>query len=213
VRVAIAGGHGKVARLLEELLVKRGDTALGLIRNPDQAEDLRRIGAKPVLCDLESDGDVEAAVSGADAVVFAAGAGPGSGAERKRTVDLGGALKLIDAAKAQGIDRYLIVSSKGAPDPPPEGGDAFGEYLRAKAEADRVVAASGLDYTIVRPGRLTDDPPTGRVAVGSRLGSGSISRADVAAVLLAALDDDGTIGSDFDLIGGETPIERALAEL
>jgi len=215
VKVAIAGGHGKVARLLEELLVKRGDSAIGLIRNPEHAEDLRELGAEPVLCDLEAAGadEVAAAISGADAVVFAAGAGPGSGADRKRTMDLGGARKLIDAANAQGISRYVIVSSMGAADPPPEGGGGFGEYLRAKAEADRALAASGLDHTIVRPGRLTDEPPTGRVIVAQRLERGSISRADVAAVLLASIDLDHMIGRDFDLLSGETPIEEALAAL
>jgi len=213
VKVAIGGGHGKIARLLEELLVKRGDSAIGLIRNPDHAEDLRELGAEPVLCDLEGDCDVAAAVAGADAIVFAAGAGPGSGPERKRTMDLGGAVKLIDAAKANGISRYLIVSSMGAADPPAQGGDAFGEYLRAKAEADRALMASGLDYTIVRPGMLTDDPGTGRVSVAPRLGRGSISRADVAAVLLASLGIENTIGRDFDLTAGETPIEEALAAL
>jgi uncharacterized protein YbjT (DUF2867 family) len=215
VKVAIAGGHGKVARLLEELLVRRGDSALGLIRNPDHAEDLRELGAEPVLCDLEAAGadEVAAAMSGADAVVFAAGAGPGSGADRKRTMDLGGARKLIDAANAQGISRYLIVSSMGAADPPPEGGGAFGEYLRAKAEADRALATSGLDHTIVRPGGLTDEPLTGRVTVAQRLERGSISRADVAAVLLACIDLDHTIGRDFDLLSGEMPIEEALTAL
>jgi uncharacterized protein YbjT (DUF2867 family) len=213
VTVAIAGGHGKIARLLEELLAKRGDSAVGLIRNPDHAADLRELGAEPVLCDLEADDDVAAAISGAAAVVFAAGAGPGSGAERKRTMDLGGALKLIDAAKGEGISRFLIVSSMGAADPPPGGGDGFGEYLRAKAEADRALAASGLDYTIVRPGRLTDDPPTSRVTVAQRLDSGSVSRADVAAVLLACIDIEHTIGRDFDLLSGEAPIEEALAAL
>jgi uncharacterized protein YbjT (DUF2867 family) len=212
-KVAIAGGHGKVARLLEELLVKRDESAVGLIRNPDHAEDLRELGAEPVLCDLEADDDVAAAISGADTVVFAAGAGAGSGAERKRTMDLGGALKLIDAAKGEGISRFLIVSSMGAADPPPEGGGSFGEYLRAKAGADRALAESGLDYTIVRPGRLTDDPPTGRVTVAQRLDRGSVSRADVAAVLLACIDIEHTIGRDFDLLSGETPIEEALASL
>ncbi len=212
-KVAIAGGHGKIARLLEGLLVKRGDAAVGLIRNPDHAEDLRQLGAEPVLCDLEGDCDVAAAIAGADAVVFAAGAGPGSGVERKRTMDLGGALKLIEAAKANGISRYLIVSSMGAADPPAEGGDAFGEYLRAKAEADRALAASGLDYTIVRPGMLTDDPGSGRVKVAPRLERGSTPRADVAGVLLACLDIENTIGREFDLLSGETPIEEALAAL
>jgi len=199
--------------LLEGLLVKRGDSATGLIRNPDHADDLRELGAEPLLCDLEGDGDVATAIAGAGAVVFAAGAGPGSGDERKRTMDLGGALKLIEAAKANGISRYLIVSSMGAAEPPGEGGGAFGEYLRAKSEADRALAASGLDYTIVRPGRLTDDPGSGRVNVAPRLERGSISRPDVAAVLLACLDIENTIGREFDLLSGETPIEEALAAL
>jgi nucleoside-diphosphate-sugar epimerase len=211
-KVAIAGGHGQIARLLEDLLVKRGDSAMGLIRNPDQAEDLRAIGAEPVVCDLEGDDDVAAAIEGADAVVFAAGAGPGSGTERKQTMDLGGVLKMIEAAKAQGIERFLIVSSMGATDPPQNGGD-FGVYLRAKGEADQALAASGLDYTIVRPGHLTDEPPSGRVTVGSGLDSGSVPRADVAAVLLAALDDESAIGKDFDLLEGETPIAEAIAGL
>jgi uncharacterized protein YbjT (DUF2867 family) len=215
VKVAIAGGHGKIARLLEGLLVERGDAAVGLIRNPDHADDLREIGAEPMLCDLEQadSKEVAEAVAGADAVVFAAGAGPGSGVERKRTMDLGGALQLIEAAKANGISRYLIVSSMGAADPPAEGGDGFGEYLRAKAEADRAVAASGLEYTSVRPGRLTDDPGSGRVEVAPRLERGSIPRADVAAVLLTSLDVENTIGRDFDLLSGETPIKEALAAL
>jgi len=213
VKVAIAGGHGKIGRLLEGLLVKRGDAAIGLIRNPDHADDLRELGAEPVLCDLEGDCDVAAAITGADAVVFAAGAGPGSGVERKRSMDLGGALKLIEAAKANGISRYLIVSSMGAAEPPGEGGGAFGEYLRAKSEADRALAASGLDYTIVRPGRLTDDPGSSRVKVAPQLERGSIPRADVAAVLLACIDVENTIGREFDLLSGETPIEEALAAL
>jgi uncharacterized protein YbjT (DUF2867 family) len=212
-KVAIGGGHGKIARLLEGLLVNRGDAAIGLIRNPDHADDLRELGAEPVLCDLEGDCDVAGAIEGADAVVFAAGAGPGSGVERKRSMDLGGALKLIEAAKANGISRYLIVSSMGAADPPAEGGDSFGEYLRAKSEADRALAASGLDYTIVRPGMLTDDAGSGRVKVAPRLERGSIPRADVAAVLLACLDVENTIGRAFDLLSGETPIEEALAAL
>jgi uncharacterized protein YbjT (DUF2867 family) len=215
VKVAIAGGHGKIARLLEGLLVERGDAAIGLIRNPDHADDLREVGAEPMLCDLEQadSKEVVEAVAGADAVVFAAGAGPGSGVERKRTMDLGGALKLIEATKENAISRYLIVSSMGAADPPAEGGDGFGEYLRAKAEADRAVAASGLDYTIVRPGRLTDEPGSGRVKMAPRLERGSVSRADVASVLFACLDVENTIGREFDLLSGETPIEEALAAL
>jgi uncharacterized protein YbjT (DUF2867 family) len=214
-KVAIAGGHGKIAQLLEKPLAARGDTAVALIRNPDHADELRELGAEPVVCDLEqADADeVKAAIAGADAVVFAAGAGPGSGPERKQTMDLGGAVKLIEAAKANGISRYLIVSSMGAADPPADGGDTFGEYLRAKAGADQALRESGLDYTIVRPGHLTDEPPSGRVRIAERLESGEVSRADVAAVLLACLDRDETAGKEFDLLSGETPIDDALAGL
>src|SRR4051812_7600848 len=195
-------------RLLR-LLASDGHRGRGLIRNPDQAADLEALGAEAVVCDLEASDDVASCVAGADAVVFAAGAGPGSGAERKRTMDLGGAVKLIEAAKANGIGRYLIVSSMGAADPPADGGDTFGEYLRAQAEADRAPAAGGLDYTIVRPGMLTDEPGTGRVAIAPRLDRGEIPRDDVAAVLLACLDTDTAIGKAFDLLTGDTPIEEA----
>jgi uncharacterized protein YbjT (DUF2867 family) len=211
--VAIAGGHGKIALLLGKLLVERGDAVFGLIRDPAQEDDLHAVGVEPVICDLEGDHDVAEAVSGAEAVVFAAGAGPGSGAGRKRTMDLGGALKLIDAGKAEGVDRYVMVSAMGAADPPAEGGDVFGEYLRAKAEADRALAASGLAYTIVRPGGLTDEEPTGLVQVGERLERGEIPRADVAAVLAAVLEPSNAIGKTFDVVSGEVPVAQALSTL
>jgi uncharacterized protein YbjT (DUF2867 family) len=208
--IAIAGGHGKIAMILGRLLAERGDTARGLIRNSDQADDLRAAGVEPVVCDLEGDGDVAAAVRGADAVVFAAGAGPGSGDARKKTVDRDGAVKLVAAAKAEGISRYLIVSSMGAEKPPADGSHGFGAYLQAKFEADEAVRASGLDYTIVRPGGLTDDPGTGLVTIAEHTDRGQIPRADVAAVLLACLDTPSTIGQSFDVISGDTPIPDAL---
>ena len=208
--VAIAGGHGKIGLLLGRVLAESEDAPRGLIRDPAQEDDLHAAGIEPVVCDLEGGDDVAAAIKGADAVVFAAGAGPGSGAERKWTVDYGGAVKLIEAARAEGVSRYLIVSAMGAADPPAAGGDVFGEYLRAKAKADRELQASGLDYTIVRPGRLTDDAPTGRVQIAERLPRGEIPRADVAAVLAAVLAEPATIGRTFDLVGGETPIDEAL---
>lgn len=211
--VAIAGGHGKIGLLLGKLLVEGEDAAWGLIRNSAQEGDLQAAGIEPVLCDLEGDDDVAAAIAGADAVVFAAGAGPGSGDERKRTMDLGGAVKLIEAALAEGVRRYVMVSSMGAGDPPAEGGETFGEYLRAKAEADRALVASGLDFTIVRPGGLTDDPATGLVRIGDVLERGEVSRADVAAVLAVALHHDNTIGKTFELRSGETPVAEAVASL
>jgi uncharacterized protein YbjT (DUF2867 family) len=208
--IAIAGAHGKIALILGRLLAERGDTVRGLIRNPDQADDLRAVGIEPVICDLESGSDVASAVRGADAVVFAAGAGPGSGDARKKTVDRDGAVKLVEAAKADGISRYLIVSSMGADKPPAGGVEGFGAYLQAKFEADEAVRASGLDYTVVRPGGLTDDPGTGLVQIAEDTGRGQIPRADVAAVFVACLDTPSTIGQSFDLISGTTPIPDAL---
>jgi uncharacterized protein YbjT (DUF2867 family) len=194
------------------MLAEGGHTARGLIRNPDHAADLEQLGAQPVVADLERE-DIVEAVSGADAVVFAAGAGPGSGPERKRSVDLGGAVKLIDAAEANGIGRYLMVSSIGAHDPA-GASERMRPYLEAKAEADRALQASGLDYTIVRPGMLTDEPGSG--LVDAQLSSGrrsSIPRDDVAATLVACLSVDSTVGKTFELFSGSTPIEEALAAL
>jgi uncharacterized protein YbjT (DUF2867 family) len=157
--------------------------------------------------------DLSEFVDGADAVVFAAGAGPGSGAERKRTVDLGAAVKLLDAARRTGARRYLMVSSMGAGDPA-SGGDAMRPYLEAKAEADAALAASDLEWTIVRPGRLTDDPGTGRVDVAPSFGSlREVTRDDVAAVLAGCLDEPRTVRATFELLQGDTPIAEALASL
>jgi uncharacterized protein YbjT (DUF2867 family) len=162
--ILVAGGHGQVALRLLKILADQGHRARGIIRKPEQAADLEAVGAVPVLGDLENDDSLAGYVRGADAVVFAAGAGPGSGAARKKTVDLGGAVKLADAAKAEGVRRYVMVSSIGA-DRPESAGDAMRPYLEAKAQADDYVRASGLDWTIVRPGSLTDEPGTGRVRV------------------------------------------------
>jgi len=210
-RIAIAGGHGQIALALARLLTERGDEVRSLIRNPDHAGDIEATGAEPVVCDLENAAgeEVAAAVGDAEAVVFAAGAGPGSGPDRKWTMDYGGAVKLIDAAKARGIDRYVMVSSMGA-DADAPGDDTFAVYLRAKGKADDDLRASGLDYTIVRPGRLTNDPAVGRVALTENGERGEIPRADVAAVLAAVLHAPNTIGKTLDLISGDVPVEEAV---
>ena len=213
-RVAIAGGHGKIALRLTRLLRERGDQVRSLIRDPAQEDDVRQAGGEPVLCDLEAAGveQVGDAIDAADAVVFAAGAGPGSGPARKDTMDYGGAAKLIGAARERGIRRYLMVSAMGA-DPAREGDETFAAYVRAKGRADAELEASGLDHTIVRPGGLTDGPGTGRVRIGDHVGRGQVSRDDVAAVLLACLDDDSTIGRTFELVSGDVPIEDTLRAL
>lgn len=209
--ILVAGGHGKIALRLLGLLAAQGHTARGLIRSPAQAADLTAVGAVPVLGDLEHDDTLDAYVRGADAVVFAAGAGPGSGPARKRTVDLGGAVKLADAARAVGVRRYVMISSIGA-DRPDAADESMRAYLRAKADADDYVRASGLDYTIVRPGSLTDDPGTGRVTVSVELGNrGPVPRDDVATVLAEVLTGKAAIDATFELFAGDTPIPEALA--
>ena len=166
-----------------------------------------------VLGDLEADASLAEHVQGADVVVFAAGAGPGSGPARKRTVDLGGAVKLVDAALAAGVRRYVMISSIGAGRPQAASG-AMRPYLKAKAEADRYLMASGLEYTIVRPGSLSDGPGTGRVRVSTELGSrGTVPRDDVAAVIAEVLDAPNTIGVTFELFSGDLSVAEAVRSL
>ncbi|GAB3082805.1 NAD(P)H-binding protein [Micromonospora schwarzwaldensis] len=215
-RVVIAGGHGKIAKLLERDLAGRGDTPLGLIRNPDHAAALRAAGAEPVVCDLEhTDVDTLAThLTDADAVVFAAGAGPGSGADRKDTVDRGAAVLLADAAVRAGVRRYLLVSAMGVDDPPaPDTDDVWAAYLRAKKAAEDDVTGRDLDVTVLRPGRLTDDEPAGRITLARHVPPGAISRADVARVLLALLQNPDTAGHTLELVAGDTPIADAVDAL
>lgn len=213
-RVVIAGGHGQVARLLEELLVEGGHDVVGMVRNDEQAGELRADGVGSVLIDLE-DTDVEEmteAVRGADAVVFAAGGGADSNAARKETVDKGAAIMLADAAVRAGCRRYLLLSSIGTEQADPDSQDVMQVYLRAKQEAEDAVRSRDLDWTVVKPGRLTDDAGTGRVALGD-VDRGDVPRADVAAVLAATLASDHTVGTTFALVGGDQPVDEALAAL
>ncbi len=194
------------------LLSRRGDGVVSLIRNPDHAEDVRQAGGDPVVCDLEaaSADELAGVIGSADAVIFAAGAGPGSGPARKETMDYGGAVKLIRAAKAAGVGRYVIVSSMGA-DPDAQGDDTFSVYLRAKDRADAELAASGLEYTIVRPGRLTDEPGSGRVRLGAQVPSAEVPRDDVAAVLAELLRSPATVGRNLGLTSGDRLVAEAVA--
>jgi nucleoside-diphosphate-sugar epimerase len=212
--VAIAGAHGKIAMRLITLLTGRGDAVIGLIRNPDHADEVSGQGASPVVCDLEQAAveEIAAAITGAEAAVFAAGAGPGSGAERKLTMDRDGAVKLLQAATAAGVPRFLIVSSVGAENPPP-GDDTFSVYLRAKAEADQAVQNSDRSWTVIRPGRLTDGPATGRVRIDVTPFRGQVPRDDVASVLAQLLADPRLAGHVLYVNGGEEPLEQALEQV
>jgi uncharacterized protein YbjT (DUF2867 family) len=219
VRIAIAGAHGQVARRLGRLLAGRGDTVVGIVRNPAHREDLEADGMQPAVVDLESASvdEVAAVVSGADAVVFAAGAGPGSGPERKHTVDYGAAVLLAEAAERAGVRPYLLVSSMGveqARKGTPRGMDpVFAVYLQAKLRAeDEILPRPGLDTTIVRPGRLTDDPGTGRVTLGHGIEPGEVPRDDVAAVLAEILHRM-KINDVVEVVSGPTPVQEAVAAL
>ncbi|WP_330313286.1 MULTISPECIES: SDR family oxidoreductase [unclassified Streptomyces] len=214
-RIVIAGGHGQIALRLERLLAARGDEAAGIIRNPGQSDDLRAVGAEPVVLDLESAtvDEVAEALRGADAAVFAAGAGPNSGTARKDTVDRGAAVLFADAAERAGVRRYVVVSSMGA-DPDHAGDEVFDVYLRAKGEADADVRSrSGLDWTILRPGMLTNDAGTGQVLLAASTGRGPVPRDDVAAALVELLDTPATAGLTLELISGNVPLTVAVKDI
>jgi uncharacterized protein YbjT (DUF2867 family) len=216
VKVLVAGAHGKTARRLVGMLVENGHAVRGLVRKEEQMPDVKADGAEPALVNLEEEGiegAVGRAVEGCDAVIFAAGAGPGSGAARKETMDYGGAVKLVEAAEQHNVRRYLMLSSMGAGDP--EGGsEAMRPYLRAKARADERLQGSGLDYTIIRPGRLTDEGGTGGIEAAESLGRrGEISRADVARTFAEALETENTYRKTFEILAGDTPIREALAKI
>jgi uncharacterized protein YbjT (DUF2867 family) len=216
VRVLIAGAHGKTARRLTRMLVEDGHEVRGLVRKEEQTGDIEADGAEPVLVDLEAEeveGGVGRAVEGCDAIVFAAGAGPGSGDARKETMDYGGAAKLVEAAEGRGVRRYLMLSAMGASNP--EGGsEGMRPYLRAKARAEERLENSGLDYTIIRPGSLTEDEGTGDIEAAGQLGRrGEIPREDVARTFAAALEDENTYHKTFEILSGDTPIRGTLAQL
>lgn len=211
-RIAIAGAHGQIARRLTQLLTAEGEEVIGLIRDPDQSGDIRDDGGEPAVVDLESAGvdEVASAIDGCDAAVFAAGSGPGAGAGRKASMDRDGAILLVRACEQAGVGRFVMISSMGADDPP-EGDEGFPVYLQAKAAADDALRESSLRWTIVRPGKLTDDDPTGQVRVGESVGRGEIPRADVAAVLAALLTGDLAAGRVVEVVAGDDPVAEALA--
>src|SRR5690349_21765749 len=213
-RVVIAGGHGKIALLLERLLAGRGDQAVGLVRNPTHVADVQNAGAEAVVCDLEaaSAEDVAVLLSGAGAVVFAAGAGPGSGAPRKDSVDRAASVLMAEAAGRAGVRRLVEIPSMGAGPPARPGTDeVWAAYITAKPAAEDDLRARDLDWTILRPGRLTDAPATGRIRLAAPpVPRGTVPRADVAAVIAALLDQPGTRHQTLELTGGDTPIAAAV---
>ena len=208
--IVVAGAHGNIAMLMHPLLKENGHNVRGLIRDEDQSFDLEQAGAEPVIADLEKD-DIKDKVSEADVALFAAGAGPGSGAERKWKVDRDGAIKFMNAAKSNGIKRFIIISAMGLDKP--RGNDVFRAYQRAKAEADEALRQSGLEYVIVKPGRLTDDKGRGLVEIHENLSGGEIPREDVAKALVEVIETPELANIEFNLVTGDTPIQEAVKSL
>lgn len=211
-RLVIAGGHGRIALRLSRLLAGRGEEVTGLVRNPAHIADVAATGARAAVVDLEHTSAAELAplLDGADAVVFAAGAGPGSGAARKDSMDRGGAVVLAEAAERSGVRRYVLVSAMGVADAAAAHDDVFAAYLRAKAASEEDLRARDLDWTVLRPGGLTDDPGTGLVLLEPSVPRGRVSRDDVAEVLVALLDEPATVGLTLELIGGEDLVDAAV---
>jgi uncharacterized protein YbjT (DUF2867 family) len=213
-RIVTAGGHGQIARQFGRLVAEAGHDPVGIVRNAEYIPDLQADGVEPALLDLEAMTleELTDVVRGAGVVVFAAGGGPDGNAARKETVDKGAAVLLADAAQAAGVRRYLMVSAMGTEGADPDSDDVFQVYLRAKQAADDYLRSSDLDWTIVRPGRLTDDVPTGQVQVG-QLDGGSVTRGDVAHVLAELVEADNTIGKTFDVLNGDLPVAEAISKL
>lgn len=209
-KITVVGAHGSIAQLLHPKLIENGHSVRGLIRKEEQVETLKKMGVEPVVVDIEQAVDISEAVGEVDAVVFAAGAGPGSGKERKWTVDRDGAIKLMRACDTNGIQRYIMISVMGLDEP--RGSEVFQVYQKAKAEADEALINSGLNYTIIKPGRLTDEKGTGKVNIGE-LEGGEIPREDVASVIAASFEKDSTHRKSFDLLTGDQSIDDALNQL
>ncbi|MFI6597685.1 NAD(P)H-binding protein [Nonomuraea sp. NPDC050536] len=212
-KIVIAGGHGKIALRLERLL---GADAVGLVRNPAHVADVEAAGARAVVLDLESAtvDEVAKVLEGADAAVFAAGAGPGSGVARKDTVDRAASVLLADAAERAGVRRFVQISSLGAGRPSASGSDeVWAAYINAKTEAEDDLRRRDLDWTILRPGGLTDAPGMDRVRLAPQVPRGTVPRDDVAAVIVALLAEPGTAGLTLELVSGDDPVSSAVASI
>ncbi len=212
-RVAIVGGHGQIARLLHPLLVAAGHRPVALVRGESHRLELEAAGAEVRPLDIERE-DAAAfgrAFEGCRAVVFAAGGGPDGNVERKRTVDLEGSLKSIDGSRAAGIQRFVQVSAIDVDEPvADDAGEVWKAYVEAKRDADAALRATDLDWTILRPGRLTNEEPAGLVSLGEHVPRASVPRADVAAVLAAVLERPQTTGRQWNLVAGEDTIAHAI---
>lgn len=214
-KIFVAGAHGNVGKKLVKILTDKGHEVKAMIRDESQSDEMKELGATPVVADLEKDKDFP--LDKIEVVYFCAGSGPQTGADKTVEVDQKGAIKLIDSAYHHKVYRFIMISSVGADDPK-HGPEALKTYLKAKHEADKELKYSGLLYTIIRPGHLTDEPGTGKVTAKEKLEerekeNGKISREDVARTLAACLEHSQTETKVFELIQGDTLIDEALVNL
>lgn len=211
--ILVAGSHGKTGLQIVELLVERDHNVLAMIRDDAQSDEMIKLGATPFVANLE--GDVEFAVEGAEAVIFAAGSGPDTGEDKTWAIDRDGAIKLIESCERNGVGRFVLLSSVGA-DAPEQGPEKLQAYLKAKAESEKRLTKSNLNYTIIRPGMLNNDPESRHIIVQESLRDkkGQISRADVALSIVEALENPHTYRKTFEIIGGgNMEVEKALNTL
>ncbi|MGN7311948.1 SDR family oxidoreductase [Alkalicoccobacillus gibsonii] len=213
-KVLVVGANGQIGKQVVEKIQKEGKhTAKAVVRKEEQLSQFQDLGAETALVDLEgSIDDIAEAAKGTDAVIFAAGSGGHTGADKTILIDLDGAIKTVEAAKQAGVKRFLMVSAIGV-HRRENWSSEIQHYSAAKHYADIWLENSGLDYTIVRPGGLTNDEGTGKVVAGKDLDRGYIPREDVANTLVAALDEESVINKGFDLVSGDRSVEEALKEV
>lgn len=211
--ILVAGAHGKTGLQIVEHLVEQDHNVRAMIRDESQSKQMEERGALPYIADLER--DVEFAVEGSDAVIFAAGSGPDTGEEKTWSIDRDGAIKLIDACERNGVERFVLLSSVGT-DKPEEGPEKLRSYLKAKAESEERLRKSNLNFTIVRPGMLNDDPESGNIIAMERLDGkmGQVSRSDVALTIAKSVEQPSTFHKTFEMIGGgNEDVDTALSKL
>ena len=204
--VLVIGANGQIGRKILGLLEK----PRAMIRDPGQAASIKELGGDPVVADLEQ--DIGPAVAGCDTVIFTAGSGGRTGPDKTMIVDLWGAMKVIDAAAREKVKRFLMVSAIGATEPD-RAADGIKHYMIAKRVADDYLVHSGLNYTIVRPGGLTNEAGTGTISAGEKIGRGKIPREDVARTLVSCLELEETYRKTFAVLSGNVPIVQALRSL
>jgi uncharacterized protein YbjT (DUF2867 family) len=207
--VLVVGATGKTGKLVVELLLEEDHYVAAMVRDKGKLTEMEKMGAKPVLTDLEF--DVGFAVEGMDAVIFAAGSGPGTSPDKTKAVDQEGAIKLIEACEKNAVERFIMLSAKGV-DKPEEGPDKLKTYLHAKKNADDRLIKSNINYTIIRASLLNDQEEKGTVTAGKNLGNslGEISRIDIARIIVNALENPNTYRKVIEVTGGLQPIDEAL---